>query len=84
MTRRELVASTTTPDGVRLTLSLRAGDYDIEVDGQGLMSTRAPNPSTFPRQDHVALRRAHDSGMLLAGRWDAAPGTTEAVLRDGA
>ena len=42
MTRRELLASTTTPDGMRLTLSLRAGDYDIDVDGQGLMSTRAP------------------------------------------
>ena len=41
MKRRELLASTTTPDGVRLTLSLCAGDYDIEVDGQGLMSTRA-------------------------------------------
>ena len=41
MKRDELLASTTTPDGMRLTLSLRAGDYDIEVDGQGLMSTRA-------------------------------------------
>ena len=42
MRRRELLASTTTPDGMRLTLSLHAGDYRIEVDGQGLMSTRAP------------------------------------------
>ena len=42
MRRRELLASTTTPDGMRMTLSLHAGDYRIEVDGQGLMSTRAP------------------------------------------
>ena len=42
MKQRELLASTTTPDGRRLTLSLRGGDYDIEVDGQGLMSTGAP------------------------------------------
>ena len=40
--RRELLASTTTPDGRRMTLSLQAGNYDIEIDGQGLMSTRAP------------------------------------------
>ena len=42
MKRRELLASTTTPDGTRMTLSLHAGDYYIEVDGQALMSTRAP------------------------------------------
>ena len=42
MRRRELLASTTTPYGMRMTLSLHAGDYRIEVDGQGLMSTRAP------------------------------------------
>ena len=41
MPRRELLASTTTPDGMRMTLSLHAGDYYIELDGQGLMSTRA-------------------------------------------
>ena len=42
MRRRKLLASTTTPDGMRMTLSLHGGDYRIEVDGQGLMSTRAP------------------------------------------
>ena len=42
MKRSELLASTTTPDGMRMTLSLHAGDYYIEVDGQALMSTRAP------------------------------------------
>ena len=42
MRRRELLASTITPDGMRMTFSLHAGDYRIEVDGQGLMSTRAP------------------------------------------
>ena len=42
MKRRELLASTITPDGMRMTLSLHAGDYYIEVDGQALISTRAP------------------------------------------
>ena len=42
MKRSELLASTITPDGMRMTLSLHAGDYYIEVDGQALMSTRAP------------------------------------------
>lgn len=40
--KQELLASTTTPDGVRMTLHLHAGDYYIEIDGQALMSTRAP------------------------------------------
>jgi spermidine synthase len=40
--RAELLASTITPDGNELTLSLHAGDYYIEVDRQALMSTRAP------------------------------------------
>jgi len=40
--RPELLASTITPDGMRMTLSLHAGDYYIDVDGQALMSTRAP------------------------------------------
>jgi spermidine synthase len=42
MKKRELLASTTTPDGMRMTLSLHAGDYYIDIDGQALMSTRAP------------------------------------------
>lgn len=42
MRRRELLASTTTPDGMRMTLSLLADHYYIDVDGQGLMSSRAP------------------------------------------
>jgi len=42
MKRRELLASTSTPDGMRMTLLLHAGDYYIEVDGRALMSTRAP------------------------------------------
>lgn len=42
MKRHELLASTRTPDGVKMTLSLHAGDYYIDVDGQSLMSTRAP------------------------------------------
>lgn len=42
MKPRELLASTTTPDGMLMTLALHAGDYYIEVDGRALMSTRAP------------------------------------------
>ncbi len=42
MMRPELLASTTTPDRRRMTLTLHGRDYYIEVDGQGLMSTRAP------------------------------------------
>jgi len=42
MKQRELLASTTTPDGMRMTLSEQGGDYYIELDGQGLMSSRAP------------------------------------------
>ena len=42
MKRPELLASTVTPDGLRMTLSLHAGDHYIDVEGQALMSTRAP------------------------------------------
>jgi spermidine synthase len=42
MKKNELLASTTTADGMRMTLSLQGGDYYLEVDGQGLISTRAP------------------------------------------
>jgi spermidine synthase len=42
MKRVELLASTTTPDGVRMTLSLHDGDYYVDVDGQLLMSSLAP------------------------------------------
>ena len=42
MKRRELLASTTTPDGMRMTLTLHSGDYYIDVDGQALMGSRAP------------------------------------------
>jgi spermidine synthase len=42
MKRRELLDSTQTPEGLRMTLWLHDRDYEIEVDGQSLMSTRAP------------------------------------------
>lgn len=42
MMRPELLASTTTPDRRRMTLTQYGRHYYIEVDGQGLMSTRAP------------------------------------------
>ena len=42
MKPQELLASTVTPDGMRMTLSQHSGDYYIEIEGQALMSTRAP------------------------------------------
>ncbi len=42
MMRPELLASTTTPDRRRMTLTQYGRHYYIEMDGQGLMSTRAP------------------------------------------
>lgn len=42
MKRHELLAETVTPDGMRMTLSLHAGNYYIDVENQALMSTRAP------------------------------------------
>ncbi len=42
MKPRELLASTVTPDGMSMTLTQHAGDYYIDVDGDELMSTRAP------------------------------------------
>lgn len=42
MKRHELLASTTTPDGMRMTLTMHSGDYYIDVDGQALMGSRAP------------------------------------------
>jgi len=39
--RSELLASTITPDGMRMTLTQRGGDYYIDVEGRALMSTRA-------------------------------------------
>ena len=41
MKRSELLASTVTPDGMRMTLTQHAGDYYIDVEGRALMSTRA-------------------------------------------
>ena len=41
MKQYELLASTVTPDGLQLTLSVHDGDYYIDVDGKALMSTRA-------------------------------------------
>ena len=54
MKRSELLASTITPDGLRMTLSMHAGDYYIEVDGQSLMSTRAPGSEQA--MAHLAAR----------------------------
>lgn len=42
MKRSELLATTITPDGMRMTLSQHAGDFYIDVDGLSLMSSRAP------------------------------------------
>lgn len=78
MRRRELLASTTTPDGMRMTLSLHAGDYRIEVDGQGLMSTRAPGSEKALAD--LAVRELADNShprlLIVAARcgslWSAA------------
>jgi len=37
-----MLAEKVTPDGARMTLHSHAGDYYIEVNGEALMSTRAP------------------------------------------
>lgn len=41
MKPRETLATTTTPDGVQLTLVKHSDDYYIEIDGAMLMSTRS-------------------------------------------
>jgi len=66
--RPELLASTKTPDGKELTLSLHAGDYYIEVDRQGLMSTRAPG-SEKEMADLAAreLKGNHRPRVLIGG-----------------
>lgn len=57
MQPHELLDETTTPDGQRLTFSRHAGDHYIEVDGQTLMSTRAPG-SERALAEHAAGRLA--------------------------
>jgi len=90
MKRRELLASTITPDGMRMTLSLHAGDYYIEVDGQALMSTRAPG-SEKAMADLAARELAGNShprlligglglGFTLAAALDALPRGASVVV----
>jgi len=88
--RPELLASTTTPDGMRMTLSLHAGDYYIDVDGQALMSTRAPG-SEKALADLAARELADNShprvligglglGFTLAAALDVLPPGASVVV----
>ena len=90
MKRPELLAETTTPDGMRMTLSLHAGDYYIDVDGQALMSTRAPG-SEKAMADLAARELAGNSrprvligglglGFTLAAALDVLPPGASVVV----
>ena len=67
MKRRELLASTTTPDGMRMTLSLHAGDYYIDIDGQALMSTRAPGSEKALAEFAARELAGHDRPRVMIG-----------------
>jgi spermidine synthase len=90
--RHELLASTTTPDGMRMTLSLHAGDYYIEIDGQALMSSRAPG-SERALADLAARELAGNSrprvligglglGFTLGAALDALPRGASVVVAE--
>jgi spermidine synthase len=65
--RRELLAETITPDGARMTLLLRDGDYSIEVDGQALMSTRAAGSERALAEIAARELAGTDSPRVLIG-----------------
>lgn len=67
MKRRELLASTITPDGMQMTLSLHAGDYYIDVDGQALMSTRSPGSEKALADLAVRELAGHSHPRVLIG-----------------
>ncbi len=90
MKRRELLASTITPDGMQMTVSLHAGDYYIEVDGKALMSTRAPGSekalATLAARELAGIQRPRvligglGLGFTLAAALDALPGGASVVV----
>jgi len=90
--KNELLASTITPDGMRMTLSQHDGDYYIEVDGQGLMSTRTPGSEK--KMAEIAARELADNcdprvligglglGFTLGAALDALPGGASVVVAE--
>ena len=67
--RPELLASTVTPDGMQMTLTLHAGDYYIEVDGRALMSTRAPGSEKAMAEIAAQELTAVRNPRVLIGGW---------------
>lgn len=64
----ETLDSFTTPDGQRLTLHRRNGDYFIDLDGHELMSTRVHGSETALGELACApLRRAKRPRVLIGG-----------------
>lgn len=64
----ETLDSFTTPDGQRLTLHRRDGDYYIDLDGHELMSTRVHGSETALGKLACAhLRRAQHARVLIGG-----------------
>jgi spermidine synthase len=64
----ETLDSFTTPDGQRLTLHRRDGDYFIDLDGHELMSTRVHGSETALGKLACAhLRRAKQARVLIGG-----------------
>ncbi len=92
MKPHELLAETTTPDGLRMTLSLHAGDYYIEVDGQVLMSSRATGSEgalaklaaqeTQGNEHPRILIGGLGLGFTLGAALDALPGGATVVVAE--
>jgi spermidine synthase len=90
MRRRELLAETRTPDGMRMTLSFQAGNYSIDVDGRELMSSRAPGSEQAMAE--LAARELAGTacprvlvgglglGFTLSAALDALPATAVVVV----
>src|SRR5688572_15473032 len=66
MKPRELLASTITPDGSLMTLSLHDGHYYIEVGGRTLMSTKSSR-SERALADLAVRELASSSPRVLIG-----------------
>lgn len=68
MKRFETLDAFTTPDGQRLTLHHRDGDYFIDLDGHELMSTRVHDSETaLGALACEGLREAHGPRVLIGG-----------------
>lgn len=88
----ETLESFTTPEGRRLTLHHRDGDYFIDLDGHELMSTRSPgSESELATLGCRHLSRAKSCRVLIGGlglgftlrsALDLLPGTAEVVVAE--